>query len=93
MKRAIFGEIAWQAIDRAIVRSLRLAMRPIPTVDVGDYCHVSRICTTEQLRESLARLERQGLIRRTVVEVRDPDAPLLGAATFEAYEAAGVHHG
>lgn len=88
-RAAILGEIAWQAIDRAILVGLRLERKPVPTEDIACLCNVERLCTREQLRESLARLERQRQIRQTTVEVIDPDAPLIGKATFEAYEAIG----
>lgn len=89
-RAAVFYEAAWQEIERAILTGLRLSPRPVPTVDIAERCHVSRLCTEEQLRDTLARLAGRGLIRRTTVEVRDPGQPLLGAAIFEAWEAVRV---
>jgi hypothetical protein len=87
---AIFAELAWRQVDDGIVRALRAARRAVPTVDLPRVCSVSALCTPEQLRQSLERLERQRLIRRCTVTIRDPDAPLLGAATFDAYVAMEV---
>lgn len=88
--RTHFYEVAWHAIDQAIVDGLRKAGRPVPVESVASTCHVVHLCTTYQLRESLARLEEQGLIRRRRMTRRDPRAPLLGTITFDVYEATEV---
>jgi hypothetical protein len=89
LKRAAFYEMSWQTIDRAIVNGLRLARRPIPACEVGERCHVARLCTEQQLRESLARLEERRLIRACKVRSHDAASPLFPAEELDAYEAVG----
>lgn len=89
-RRAIFGELAWQAIERAVLNGLLLSPEAVPTVDIAEHCHVANLCTEEQLRDTLQRLADRGQIRRTTIEVRDAEQPLLGAAIFEAWEAVRV---
>lgn len=86
MRRAGIYDLAYGAIEESIVRGLREAKRAVPAEDVARVCHLSRLCTEAQLRESLERLERRGSIRRVALSDAGGRRSLFAS---EAYVAAG----
>ncbi len=92
MNRGVIYEVAWEAIDEAIVRGVRAARRPVSEDAVGRVCNVSHLVARFQLRDALARLVDRGLIRRLEIERPDPRYPLLASSVEIAYEATGGAH-
>ena len=92
MKTAVIYEMAWEAIDEAIVRGVAAARRPVPEDSVARVCHVSHIVGRFQLRDALARLVERGLLRRLETLRPDPRFPLLASSVEIAYEAREAHH-
>ncbi len=86
--KAIY-DVAWKALQGAILDGLRKSPEPIPASEVGAYCGVSHLLTPLELQECLNRLEEKGLIRRMTVMVKiAPPHPLAGSRPSPAYEAA-----
>lgn len=89
MRRAGIYDAAYGAIEESIVRGLREARRAVPAEDIARVCHLTRLCTEAQLRESLDRLERRGSIRRVALAGGGDRRPLFAGIANDAYVATG----
>ena len=87
--RSAIYEVGWQAIDDAIVGGLKRAGEPVPADSLGVVCRVSHLCTLDQFREAIRRLEEQGRIRYVTIQVRNLRMPLLPPYAVGAYIFAG----